>query len=610
MNKRILCLVVVIFLLFAGCVSETRESNKTVEFTDFLIERCVRKELDKDWDEEITKKDLSTITSLCITSMYDPTFAYDLYGATGSYTYSGYIDLSDLKHLENLEELKLDTFGGVDSIVNMDTIAECKNLKKISIPWANGIPETSVNPIGYKYWKDIISNLPKLEYLDLGNYFDEHMLDVVLSETDNKNIEFYFGEKGDWGYDFTSYFYQTYPSVYLCNNINLIRPEDMQEKENYESSWDYEYKTIMEKKESWAGLGYQSVFPAIYADDMDELKNELDKISKKAEDIIIVYNADDELDFSVFDKFTNLVTLSVFCTKFERKGYYDSSNYMYIYEDWSGTEPVNLDSLSNCDNLQVLNLSGFVGALSDVKNIENLRELSIFYSAPDSVDFIEDLKSVKELALNLYSNEDDGNLFIDIDEKVTKLDKLKFYRDNNWSNSYDISLYENIKEMKSLETLIIHNSRDLCNIVQSETIKNLLVSSYKEIGNISFEKMKNLEVVFLLGNMGESSIDYDSIVELPNIKSVIYDNGVAAIVEDVLTYDLAKKITSNENISAFRCTIVADYTGIYYRNADRDYIKELYEAGVDDGIFQRFRTGIESARKELTFDDFIYAFGD
>ena len=94
--------------------SSDTEEDELIEFSDFLVERCVRKQLGKDWDEDITVGDVESITNLTISSIYDPTFsANDFISHYRKYdgvSYLGYIDLIDLKYFKNLKELKLDTY--------------------------------------------------------------------------------------------------------------------------------------------------------------------------------------------------------------------------------------------------------------------------------------------------------------------------------------------------------------------------------------------------------------------------------------------------------------------------------------------------------------------
>ncbi len=610
--------------------------NKTVEFVDFTVERCVREELDIDWDEEITVKDVEKVKKLCISSMYDPTFAISD-RSLGSHEpiYYGYIDLSDLRKLKNLEELEIDTFGVYDSIVNLDAITECKKLEKLSIPWTNCSTSSAINPLGYKYWQTIVKELPKLEYLDLGQYFDEHMKTIVLAETDN-DIEFYFGNKIDLNYDGErNYCYQEYDASIITNEVTLMSPWTMMYEDDYAELWNYEYKSVESKIKNMIQSGdYRGTFPTIYtdleshlvdeydpdddefayADNMETLEGRLKKLDKKTEDIIVMYDGEDELDFSIFERFDNLVTLSVFGSCFNEAGYYDYETLTYITTGgYTGVKAVNLDSLSELDNLQVLNLGGFIGDISEVKDIKNLRELSIIDCAPETIDFISELDTVKELILTLYCDENKEEFYSDLNKEVTCLENLKLYRDYNRYEPETTVAYKNIDNMKSLETLIVLNNKGLKNIVESHSLKNLYVHG-RDVSNISFEEMENLEQLIFSASVESclSEIDYDSIVELPNIKMVVYPYSILQNngFDYVLTSELAQKIVKNENITAFGSYVSG--TDIWELCSDEsamEFINELYSAGIDDGLLQDFIRSGWRYGEEYTYEDFYETYG-
>lgn len=397
--------------------SSDTEEDELIEFSDFLVERCVRKQLGKDWDEDITVEDVEGITSLTISSIYDPTFsANDFIRHFGKYdgvSYLGYIDLIDLKYLKNLKELKLDTYGFQDSIVNLDVIKECNKLESLSIPWAGSSASMlATNTLGYKYWQEIIPELPELKYLNLGRYFDKYMIDVMLSETDNKDIEIYTGEKKEWT--------QSRHNFY----VGIAHGYDMVTIDDYTEAWDYEYKTVEEKV---SGVS----FPAIYTnlrkywsdeysaaddpyegmDNRETLMGKLGELSDDTEDIIIVYDGTGEFDFSVFERFNNLVTLTVVGSTFGKTS--DGTS--------GGITAINLESLSNCKDLQVLNLSGFTGALSDITKIAKLRELSITNCDLSTVDFIGELDNLNELYIKLSPKNSTKEYHEKVNEEITSL---------------------------------------------------------------------------------------------------------------------------------------------------------------------------------------------
>ncbi len=574
-------------------VETTEDIEYVIDFTDFTVERCVRKFLGKEWDEAITNKDLEKVTSLCITSVYDPTFGISYSSNLSTdfwYKYIGYVDLCDLRYLKNLEELKIDTFMCSDSIVNLEMIAECKSLKKISIPCCTRESDDTIYMLGYKYWADIIAELPELEYLDLGMYFDEHMKSIVLSKTDNKDIEFYTGTKGKWiKDDIETYYYQNYSAnYYFSSSLAVDYREYVPEITIYEDAWDYEYKTIAEridKKISFDQKEY--IFPVIYVYGMDGLEYELEKLNKDVEDIIIYYDGTDKLDFSVFNKFKDLVTLTIIGDDYEQEKYLEKDNITIVEGEYVGISALNLKSLARNENLQVLNLRGFVGGLSYVTNIKSLRELSIVDSVIESVDFIGELITIEELVLRLNTYDNEEEFFRKLDREISSLNELRYYNDQNVYPDNNMYLYENICDMKSLDTLICSDKGCIRNIVQSETLVNLY-AKYVKTEELSFSKMSNLELLVVSSfDNGAKNIDYLSIVNLPKIKSVAF---LGPFVNDdshknVLTSDLADRIVNNDSISAFKSDAyyVQDYLKI-----DQEYVKKLYDVGVDEGICQEY----------------------
>lgn len=114
---------------------DASSSKKVVEFEDFLVERCVREALGKDWDEEITKKELASIEELAISYQQDMTLGPTLHSVGGA-KYCGYVNLEDLKYLTGLEVLRIDFCSQYGNTVfeNMDAIAHCRKLKSLTMP--------------------------------------------------------------------------------------------------------------------------------------------------------------------------------------------------------------------------------------------------------------------------------------------------------------------------------------------------------------------------------------------------------------------------------------------------------------------------------------------
>ena len=579
--------------------------SEVIDFSDFLVERCVREKLGKDWDEDITYGDVQEIEELDICNTYDPTFAINNDNKMG---YSGYIDLADLRYFKNLKVLRVSANVTEDSIVNVDAIANCTKLEELILPCTTSYQYETINLAGYKYWKNIFAKLPKLEKVDLGIYVDDNMKEIMLSETSNKEIEF---DKGSRTYDYgeIDYYFYKMGSGYSprCSWFEA-------DGSNYVEEWDYGYKSISDitsknllarNKEGW-------MFPAIVADDESSLKKQLSDIDEDIEDLVVVIG-NFEFDFKLLEHFNNLVTLTIINNDFNRnvEEKYDKETGMWnlYYLGWLGVVPKNGDVLSKFDNLQVLNLSGFIGDLSFVGECDKLREFSMVNCVVDNTAFIGKLKSLKELIIGVFDNrniEYTENFYKEVNEELMKLTGLKYLKDQNPNHSGEE--YKDINEMESLETLWLDRSGEyhntVYNILQSCTIKNLAIGWFSTIFDGKFDKMESLESVYL--GFHDTKVEKESIyslVELETIKSIALgqismDDGY---FEDIYTEELAERVVKNENMSAFLMPILKDYIDEIRCSIDKDFIKILYEAGVKESIYSHYYLYNEN----LTIDKFL-----
>ncbi len=594
---RYLAVVLMVVSCFGiiGCSNGSVKKTGTMEFEDFLVERCVREELGIDWDEEITYEEVAEIEELVISSAYNPTILDDRQLPV----YTGYVDLTDLQYFTNLEELTLNMYIHCDTIANLEAITNCKKLKKLSVPCNLGIKNTrSIGNLGYKYWADILAELPKLEYLDLGMYVDEHMKEAMLAETRNKDIEFY---QADDDYMNKECIYAAGFGTRLVYNVS--------DAAEYNDSWDYDfegYETMYKDFDSISyGDGYEGVFPVLEGNE-EEIIEKLSMLSDNTEDIIIKYQGE-YFDFSVLERFDNLVTLSINGVSGYKAITPTDGSVNYV-----GVEPRNLDTLAEFEYLQVLNLCGFQGDLSDIAKCKELREVSLDNCSPSSADFISKLKDVKELTLGLYTygkNDEDNQIYWgNLGKEVCSLSDLKLYRDNNVIvGNYDC--YENIEDMSSLETLFIDGaSGELESVLKSQTIKYLCLQGkevvWESSKKASFEEMKNLQVCYL--DCFATNFDYESLLDLNEIQTVFLPKDLAKEVKDTLTVDLAEKVVAHKNISAFISGVEKEWAGSFYKNTDIDYIEKLYEEDVVSGLVhfwlkKQWEQGIE----DNDFEDFI-----
>ena len=82
-RKRVFLTILVLLSTFSLCTAcgndgempiPTIPKSGVMEFEDFTVERSVRANLGKSWDEDITYEEVATIKNLTISSAYDPSF--------------------------------------------------------------------------------------------------------------------------------------------------------------------------------------------------------------------------------------------------------------------------------------------------------------------------------------------------------------------------------------------------------------------------------------------------------------------------------------------------------------------------------------------------------
>ncbi|MCM1540153.1 MAG: zinc ribbon domain-containing protein [Blautia sp.] len=207
-------LAVAICLISAAAGVLIWKNGRAVEFEDFLVERCVREELGKDWDERVTSAELASIKELTISWEKDVTVSLDL--VTYNLAYSGYVNLEDLRYLTGLETLNLDFDQKSDVFEHLEAIADCKNLKSLSMPlmmqgmnYSNGYMGR-----GYKYFSELFAQLPELREVDFGVTIPGELQDLLQPTDSHREIE--FAE----GMDFSEYITRN-EVAYLRREIDI-----------------------------------------------------------------------------------------------------------------------------------------------------------------------------------------------------------------------------------------------------------------------------------------------------------------------------------------------------------------------------------------------------
>lgn len=196
--------------------------SRKIEFQDFLVERCVREQLGKEWNEDITAEELSSIKDLTVTWEKDMTACLDM--ITLQCTYNGYVNLADLNHLTGLESLTLDFPRRGSSFYtafeNLDAIAACQNLKSLSMP----LPLEGFNynngymGQGYQWLADILAGLPALEDVDFGMTVPAQLQELLAPD---REIDFAEGGKNNPA--FVDYLHSSSSNV----SVQMYRTEEI-----------------------------------------------------------------------------------------------------------------------------------------------------------------------------------------------------------------------------------------------------------------------------------------------------------------------------------------------------------------------------------------------
>lgn len=559
-------------------VEEMRDDDE-ICFSDFLVERCVRKTLNKGWDDIITKADAASIKSLLIDPIYNPSIGYRYTGGTSNFKfYEGYIDLADLKYLTGLEILKIDNLVDYDMVVNVDSIANCKKLKKLYMQW-NPLLYNPYSGIGYgyKYWADIIGELRDLEYVDLGIYVDSHMKEIMLSKTSNKQVIFYNG-------------YNNRYATQLLNTAIAHYPNPMKVTDagQYGSTMKYEYNgnDIDLNDDTRQTLGQ---IPVIEVGSYDDLQQTINKLSDTTEDLCIsLWKECAEFDCSLLSKFKKLNTLTIV----------KSGQYMeYGPGRYKLAELKNTDKITELPYLKVINLGACKADISFLKNLKDLRELAMYACDITGISAIGKIENLTELKLFQTSC---GNIKTEFaSTEGNNFKNLKYYR--YYGDEENMAILEYMPNLRTLS--VISDIPDLSILKCCKELENINIDSLKDktydIKDIaSLSKLKTIAIRY--GKI----INASEILNMPDIVSVVLPKAINNIDSTTVNNMLIKSSSVNNKLSMF--AIIngpdANYTQDDVAKFDKENIKSLYDEGIYDGLVQ-VRITSRYAKLEKTFEE-------
>ena len=589
-------IVGVVIILIIGIVlikGFVLNANKVV-IEDPLIERCIRETLKKGDDEKITLEECASIKSLLIDCQYDTSFSFSNTVAFPSVMVCNYVDLVDLKYLTGLEELYIDNSNSSDYIANFDAITNCHNLKKLymqydpSTFYYNG--ETGK---GYKYLAEVIGQLPMLEYLDLGYYvtdeyksfLKQHNSEMIISDGNNKSHLNNYRLQSSTELDY----------MFWADSV-----------EEYVSNWTYKYNGNEREAKSHDARTTKAGLKVSNQEDLEQLINAL---PQNTEDIFIgVYDEIEEIDMTIFERFDNLKTLSI------------RGNGACI--GGARTELKNMDALDSNQELFSMNLWACNGEFSDMKNFDNLKQVSFVFCDFDSPEFLGNLTELRELTL-LYCNNENGEnkalLQKYMETNYDKFEKLKFLRISNGNS------LRGIEKCTSLETIFLWGedfkgkefSIDTFeHLGKCNSLENLIVvkGNVAGIDMTPLAKISGLETIYVNDNYVSN---VDSVLQLPKIATVIV-NDVTNQYDDNYVNQVNKifdEATKSGTLSFFNPIKNYNYGDVPY-NVEFSNIAfgKLYDVNILDGIIQwqihkypESQMTFEEAYNHY-FDDCIYDF--
>ena len=181
MKKRVgfVFLIMICIVVLSAC------SGGTVNFSDPLVERCVREALGKSEEEKITAKECASLKELKIDCEKGHVPVW--YATKMQYELGNYVDLSDLKLFPGLTSLEICNHPGFDLVGNMDAITNCSKLETLrlndSTYYTNYFWDWQYS---YKDYAGIVQQLPELKELILDGAIKDKFKDWIRGE--NKDL--------------------------------------------------------------------------------------------------------------------------------------------------------------------------------------------------------------------------------------------------------------------------------------------------------------------------------------------------------------------------------------------------------------------------------------
>ncbi len=450
-----------------GDAAETvAEPGAAVEFTDPLVERCVRDALGKLSGEVVTVEECAMLQELTIDCDLEHSYI-NCWTNTSLLTVANYVDLSDLKYMTGLKVLNIDNDVYRDMLANLDAVANCADLERLTLQYnpMNVFYHGSV-PMGYKYLAEITAKLPVLEYINLGYPVPAAHQAIVCGGRENLVFEDGFAEG-------------TYvEQIASPDEWEILPTKDVEEYLAY-----------------WSGELDERAIYCLEVDDQEALDALVEELPEDLEDLHLWTPGIDTLDMQGVEKFVDLKTFSLLnvlpMAIYGKEGHSDEVLHM-----------TGMDALGNCEQLYSVSLAGVKGDFDSLAGEAKLEELSLHGCVFDSPEFLENLSKLRELVVVYNSCEDLQEYLL---ENGASFANLKYLR----TETGEESDYAGIEKYPSLEALSIACScgvSDVQYLAKCPKVKYLFFETPNEQLDISaLKNMLSLEQLYInsLGDLKE-----------------------------------------------------------------------------------------------------------
>lgn len=533
-----------------------------VEFVDFLVERCVREALGKEWDEDVTEEELSSLRELTISWEKDITLGLDFVNFNRAYIV--YVNLADLKYLTDLEELQLDFYPKNTVLENMDTVVNCRQLRSLSIPlqlrgynYANGYMGK-----GYRYLKDIFAQLPALERVDFGVTVPGQLQELLQPDEPGKKIVFAENEENifDW----------------------------MMIWDDGHNKWPANENAIAEK-----GVAVISLEDLMHAAEMMEgaEREEYEEVVRQLEDLIVLVGKGESFDCEILVEFKNIKTLVIV-------------GMSSVAIQPPASQVVHLETLAELPCLGALSLYNVETDLAGLAEYPSLRELCLTFCNSQETFGLQRLPLLRELSIIGIS--DKKGMHVSWPELWENMPELCYF--NGYFVGVDSGSIPDIfadgKEMAKLETLVLGCTgglseeafmNDILSQIPEElSLKTLFLNMSYERGTINLERVKcdgSLENFFCNSQAEHLAEFMDThpglvAVRVTNTPEMLDEDSVAVYCNDIIN---AAVKSPNLSMLDMWWWMRGTFSGeAAYLNSVRGFVDlmSLYEAGIYDDTLQ------------------------